>query len=238
MNLQDNQQLVLDTIEEDLLWHWKSIESMELCKWNEAKKERKYRTRKSILTNAYFRLYVDELLLALLLLFIVGGVEGGDGVIGLWLFIVIARWSDGRLVEVIEVLVVVSVGPGRRVLIVDVDGIGIRFGEDDVDTAALNWLTIDLTRFFPSEFAVSSWLESEEKFIRRNENVYMYVCVCACVQTQFIFILKLAFSRSVLFLSFFLLCLFLVDENRWIWIIFHLTNTCWILWFSHVSSVD
>jgi hypothetical protein len=77
-----------------------------------------------------------------------------------WLLIVIARWSDGRLGDVIEGLLVVvgSIGTGRRELTVDEAVVGMRLvdtvvgiaGRDD-DTAALSWLTIDLTRFLPSE---------------------------------------------------------------------------------------
>ncbi len=120
----------------------------------------------------------------LLLLFIVEGVDGGDGVTGLWLLIVIARWSNGRLGDVIGVLVVVDSG-GRREFIVDVVGTGIRLTDvvdgfvgrvDDDDTAAFSWLTIDLTRFLPSEIDESMSMESEYKFIIRK---WKRICVYA-----------------------------------------------------------
>lgn len=71
-----------------------------------------------------------------------------------------------------EVLFAVgSTTTGRRTLTVDDVAIGIRLaGPVDVDTAAFSWLTIDLTRFLPSETDESISLESEYEFIIRNEN--------------------------------------------------------------------
>ena len=130
-------------------------------------------------------MYADDVLLLLL---IVGGVEGGDGVTGLWLLIVIARWSDGRLGDEIEFLFVVGSG-GRRELTVDVAGTGIRLadvvddtvGRDEDDTAAFSWFTIDLTRFLPCETDESISTESEYRFIIRK---WKRICVYARAHTD------------------------------------------------------
>lgn len=124
----------------------------------------------------YFRLYAD----GILLLLVFDGVDGGEGLTGSWLLIVKARWSDGRFGVVVEVLFDESTG--RRALTVDDDGVGMRLvgvvggltGRFDVD-AALNWLTIDLTRLLPSDIEESTW---------KGEFEWILIIINECVNVR------------------------------------------------------